>query len=105
MLRSYFDNGFPRSLSTSRNVNGKFLLALCLTTLNTAAFVLFVGGTLAIGLVPGTASLTGPCCVFEQSVDTLAAAVDGATSILSKLNSLWERRSSALYVVNNRRRI
>lgn len=83
------------------------MLALCFTTLKTAAFVLFVGGALATGLVPGTASLAGPCCVFEHSVvtETLAAAVDGATSILSKLNSLCDSLSSALYVVNNLRRI
>lgn len=105
---SYFDNGLPRSLSTSRMVRGKFLLALCCTTLRTAALVLLGAGTaFGIGLEPGTVRSDVPefMALDWHSVFTLAAAVEGATSSLSKLNSLCDNRSNALYVVSSLRRI
>lgn len=106
IFRSYFDNGFPRSRSTSRIVSGKFLLALCFTTRNTAALVAFeVVGGFGVGLDPGTVRCDATTPAYPAADDaalsdvaavTLAAAVDGATSRRSRLNSLWERRSRAL---------
>lgn len=100
MFLSYFESGFPRSRSTSLSVNGKLFVALCLATLKTAAFVLFIVGVLVVvWQVPGTVSLAVP--VVVHSVLMLAAAVDGATSILSRLNSLCDSLSKALYVVSS----
>lgn len=53
--------------------------------------------------VPGTVKCVADGPSVAQSEGTLAAAVDGVTSNLSKLNSLWDKRSIALYVVNSRR--
>lgn len=105
IFRSYFESGLPLSLSTSRSVRGKLLVALCLATLRTAAFVLFIVVVLLVveWQVPGTVSLAVP--VVVHSVLTLAAAVDGATSILSRLNSLCDSLSRALYVVSSLRRM
>lgn len=75
------------------------MLALCFTTLSTAAVVLLDAGVdFGIGLEPGTVRRDVPELVaFDwHSVLTLAAAVEGATSSLSKLNSLCDSRSSAL---------
>lgn len=85
MLRSYFESGLPRSLSTSWIVSGRFLLEVC-------CFVLFVSsdfevemhGCFGIGLVPGTVSLD----------TSLSADID--TSSRSRLNSLWDSLSMAL---------
>lgn len=98
MFLSYLDRGLPRSRSTSRNVSGKLFVTRCLATRKTAAFVLLMI-LFAGGCVPGTLNLVVP--VVVQLVLTLAAAVDAGTSILSKLNSLCDNLSRALYVVNN----
>ncbi|VEN61542.1 unnamed protein product [Callosobruchus maculatus] len=58
MLRSYLDNGFPLSLSTSRIVSGKFFPPLCLAERTTAWFgellLVAVGLLLGVGLEPAT---------------------------------------------------
>lgn len=115
MLRSYLDKGFPLSLSTSLIVSGRFLLALCFTTRSTAALVAEVGTEmLVLGVEPGTVRWVAPepigAVVVTPPVEllallTVAAAVAAVTSSRSRLNSLCDNRSKALYVVRRRLRI
>ena len=114
IFRSYLDRGFPLSLSTSLIVNGRFLLALCFTTRSTAALVADVGTeALVLGVEPGTVRWVVPEAMAAGVVPpaelavlfTVAAAVAAVTSSRSRLNSLWDNRSNALYVVRSRLRM
>jgi hypothetical protein len=115
MLRSYLDKGFPLSLSTSLIVNGRFLFALCFTTRSTAALVAEDGtDVLVLGVEPGTVRWVAPeptaAVVVIPPAGLLvllivAAAVAAVTSSWSRLNSLCDNRSKALYVVRRRRRM
>jgi hypothetical protein len=113
MLRSYLDRGLPLSLSTSLIVNGRFLLALCFTTRSTAALVAEVGTeVLVLGVEPGTMRCVGPEPMLAVVVTPpaellvlLTATAAAVTSSRSKLNSLCDSRSKALYVVRRRLRM
>lgn len=114
MFLSYLDRGFPLSLSTSLIVSDRFLLALCFTTRSSAALVAEDGTEVPVlGLEPGTvrwvvpelrAVVVGPAAEFAVLL-TAAAAVAAVTSSRSRLNSLWDKRSNALYVVRSRLRM
>lgn len=107
MFLSYLERGFPLSLSTSLMVRGRFLPARCFTTRSTAALVASDGhmaGVLGAAGAPGTVRWIWP----DPSADsegTLAASVDGVISRRSRLNSLWDSRSMARYVVRSLRRM